>query len=118
MSLKDRIFADNANIFLNVNHFAELFTIDYNGEIFENVPAMLTAKLESERKRAQNDHIQGLSIITHTFYCETKIFDRELPHPEEEIKLQNKIGRLNTYYVVSCKDDFGMCKIQLREMYG
>lgn len=118
MSLKDRIFADNAAVFLNLDHFTELFTLYYNGMTFANVPAMLTAKSESRRDRTQNDYIQGLSVVTHAFFCETNIFDGKLPHPEEEIELQNEKGRLNTYYIVSCKDDFGMCKIQLREVCG
>jgi len=118
MSLKDRIFADNANIFLNLNHFAELFTIYYNNETFEDIPAMLDAELESRRDRTQNDHIQGLSVVTHTFYCETKVFDGKLPHPKEKIELQDEEGRLTRYYVVSCEDDFGMCKMALQEALG
>lgn len=118
MNFKERVFADNAKIFLNTKYFAELFTIDYNGAIFEDIPAMLTAQSESKRDRTKPDYVQGLSVVTHTLICETKVFDGQLPHPGEKLELQDEEGHLSTYHIVTCEDDFGLCELQLAEVHG
>lgn len=119
MSFRKEVLADNERIFLDTDYFSEIFTVLYDGEIIENVPAVLDAISESARAgRGRDDHIQGLSEITHTLTCESKLFCRRPPRPGEQIQLEDAEGKFFTYYVETCEEDFGLCDLYLKEVRG
>ena len=69
MSFKDMVAADNHSTFLNLAEFAEKRTIKYDGEIFVDIPIVLTGRKEKDRRVLVSDHVQGLFLVTDILHC-------------------------------------------------
>ena len=72
MSFKDMLADDIHNVFLNVDEFAEMRTVEYDGEHYEDIPIVLTGLKEKDRRQLVTDHVQGLYLVSSVLHCALK----------------------------------------------
>lgn len=66
MSFKESVAADCKSVFLNTDEFADLHTVKYDGEIYRDIPVVLTKVKERERTVVGGDHMQGVHLVSAT----------------------------------------------------
>ena len=115
-SLKDMIAADNKNVFLNTDEFAEYRTILYDGERYEDIPIILSGLKEKDRRALVNDHAQGLYQVTSVLHCSIDNLSGNKPEKGQRIKINNEEGGggfFYEYYVASSVCELGMLRVEL-----
>ena len=63
MNFKDMLTSDIHDVFLNLEEFAELRTVRYDGESYQDIPVVLEGPVNEEREQLRDDHIQGLHRV-------------------------------------------------------
>lgn len=69
MSFKDMLADDIRDVFLNLDEFAEKRTVEYDGERYEDIPAVLSGLKEKDRRQLMSDHVQGLYLVSSVLHC-------------------------------------------------
>jgi len=114
-ALKDMVERDIRNTFLNVDEFGERRNVQYDGELYQNIPIVLDGIEEKDRQAHVQDHAQGLYKVTDLLFC--SLDDLGGNEPEVGMKLlisTTEDGSFyHTYYVSasSCKN--GMLQVSL-----
>ncbi len=121
MSLRGMIAADLHDVFLDTDGFAEKRIIrydgvEYDGSEHDGIPVVLSGQKWSERPKENNDHIQGLYLVTDTLRCALSDLGGKQPEPEQylEINEPDDAAFFRKYLVVSSVCKFGMLRIELR----
>lgn len=113
---KDMVKADNQNVFLNLDEFAEKRTIIYDGERYEDIPIILRGLKEQDRKQSVNDHAQGLYLVTSVLHCSITDLGGRQPEKGQRIKINDEEGGggfFSEFYVASSVCEIGMLRIEL-----
>lgn len=114
---KDMINRDIHKVFLNVDEFAETYTIKYDGKIYEDVAVSLQELSVSERDRQLNsDYAQGLYKDSTTMYCAAAdLGGRRLMKgsPIEIIRRANGMRITKKYIITACSCEMGMIQAEL-----
>lgn len=79
MSLHDTMRADLHGVFLNLNEFAERCDIQYDGELYRNVPVQISGKKERDREPGSGDHAQKMYRSSYTVHLAASDIDGKLP---------------------------------------
>lgn len=116
-SFKDMVKADNANVFMNTDEFAEKRTIIYDGETYTDIPIILTGLKEQDRvQRKIDDHTEGLYLVTSVLHCRISDIGGNQPEKGQHIKINHKEGGggfFSDFYVASSVCEIGMLRVEL-----
>ena len=66
---KEMLAADNLRVFLNPAEFAQLRTVLYEGQRYEDIPVVLSGLKEDDRAQKADDHAQGLFLLKALLQC-------------------------------------------------
>lgn len=111
--------ADNKRIFLNTADFAELRTIIYNGQCYEDIPVVLTGLGEKDRQQKTDDHAQGLFMVKTLLQCSMADLQGQQPQKGERLQINNQKGGdgfFREFYVRESICEFGMLRLKLEDM--
>ena len=112
---KDRVARDIHKVFLNVGQAAEQRTIQYDGNLYEDIAVVLTGPVDKDREQLKDDHVQGLHLVTHTLYCAREDLGGKLPKQGSSIQVNTRKGGkfFRTYYIAASADEL---RIELEAM--
>lgn len=113
---KDMVAADNADVFLNLDEFAERRTIVYDGVTYQDIPIVLSGLKEKDRRQLVSDHIQGLYLVSSILHCAEKDLGSHQPEKGRRIQINDEEGGggfFREFYVVSSVCEMGMLRVEL-----
>lgn len=113
---KDMVAADNQSVFLNLGEFAEKRTIKYDGEVYENIPIVLTGMKEKDRRQLMRDHAQGLYLVSSVLHCAMSDLGGKQPEKGTRIKINDREGGggfFREFYVATSVCEIGMLRVEL-----
>lgn len=115
-SFKDMVASDIHKHFLNPDEFGELRTVIYDGEIYQDIPVVLDEPEEKARRQMEDDHVQGLYLVTDILYCSVDDLGGNLPERDQKLKVNDQEGgggfyRLYRVVTSTCKN--GMLQVGL-----
>lgn len=117
MSFKDMVEEDIANVFLNNDEFAETHTVKYDGEIYEDIPVVLTKAKEMKRPAAVNDHAEGIHKVTATAHISLADLNGVVPEQKQVISINDgeALGKpfFRRYNIVTSDCEMGMVVLEL-----
>lgn len=116
MSFKDMVAADIHNVFLNTGEFAERRTVEYDGERYEDIPAVLSGLKEKDRRQLVSDHVQGLYLVSAVLHCAIADLGGKQPEKGQRIKINDEEGGggfFREFYVASSTCEMGMLRVEL-----
>jgi hypothetical protein len=111
-SFKDMVEADNKNVFINADEFAEQYTVIYDGETYENIPILLSGLKEKDRRQLVSDHVQGLFLVTTVMHCAASDLGGVVPEKGMRIKIDVN-GFIREFTVASSVNEMGMLRVEL-----
>ena len=120
-TFKDCVAADVDMVFLDKNEYAEVRTILYDGETFEDIPVIEIGPMEGKRAsvvQMQHDFGQGLYKRTITLYCAEKSLNGIQPEQGTQLSMNEKQGGtfFHKFRVVESTREMGMYQITLEEI--
>ena len=107
---------DNQNVFMNAAEFADFRTVQYDGEIYEDIPVVLSGLKESDRGAASGDHAEGLYKIISVLNCSLADLGGKQPEKGQKIQINNQEGGggfFQEFYVVSSICEMGPLTVEL-----
>lgn len=111
-NFKDMVAADNKDVFLRADEFADLHTIVYDGTTYEDIPVVLSGLKEKDRRQLVTDHVQGLYLISTVMHCAASDLNGVVP--EKGMKIQISDGEfLRDFRVASSVCKAGMIRAEL-----
>lgn len=113
---KDMVAADNQSVFLNLGEFAEKRTIKYDGEVYEDIPIVLTGMKEKDRRQLMRDHAQGLYLVSSVLHCAMSDLGGKQPEKGTRIKINDReggVGFFREFYVAASVCEIGMLRVEL-----
>lgn len=113
---KDMVAADNQSVFLNLGEFAEKRTIKYDGEVYEDIPIVLTGMKEKDRRQLMRDHAQGLYLVSSVLHCAMSDLGGRQPEKGTRIKINDREGGggfFREFYVAASVCEIGMLRVEL-----
>jgi len=113
---KDMVAADNQSVFINSNEFADERTVMYDGEIYTDIPIVLSGLKEQDRRQLQSDHVQGLYLVSSVMHCNADDMNGKLPEKGQRIKINDTEGGggfFREFYVASSVCEMGMFRVEL-----
>lgn len=113
---KDMVAADNQSVFLNLGEFAEKRTIKYDGEVYEDIPIVLTGMKEKDRRQLMRDHAQGLYLVSSVLRCAMSDLGGKQPEKGTRIKINDREGGggfFREFYVAASVCEIGMLRVEL-----
>ena len=119
MSFKDMVDADIKGVFLNFDEFAKKRTVEFDGDVFVDIPIVLSGLKEKDRRQLVADHIRGLYLISSVLHCAAKDLDGKQPEKGQRIKINDQEGGggfFQEFYVASSTVEMGMLRAELREI--
>ena len=90
MSLHDMMRADLRGVFINLDEFAELCDVTYDGETYTDVPMQISGKKERDRKPKAGDHAQKLYKSAYTIHCAASDLGNNLPEQGVQFELTRR----------------------------
>ena len=116
MSFKDMLADDIRDVFLNLDEFAEKRTVEYDGERYEDIPAVLSGLKEKDRRQLMSDHVQGLYLVSSVLHCALDDRGGNQPEKGQRIRINDKEGGegfFREFYVASSVCELGMLRVEL-----
>lgn len=115
MSFKDMVAADNHDVFLNLDEFADKRTVKYDGVVYENIPIVLTGLREQDRTQATRDHENGLYRVSRVMHCARSDLGGKQPERGTKIWINEREGGkfFRSYYVAESVTEMGMLRVEL-----
>lgn len=113
---KDLVAADICKVFLDLNGFAELRTIIYDGETYQDIPIVLSGAKEQDRRKRVDDHAEGLFMVSAVLHCAAEDLGGKRPKKGSRIRINNEEGGggfFRDYYVASAANEMGMLRVEL-----
>ena len=121
MGFKKMVAQDNARIILNTEEFAEYHTIRFDGEEYTDIPVVLTKVKQSDRTILQNDHVEGIYLVTAKAYFNAVDTNGQVPEKGKVFEIDDgeALGRpfFRRYRVATSENAMGMIELEL-EAYG
>ena len=93
MSFRDMVEQDNHTVFSNTSEYADLRTVWYDGDKYEEVPVTMTQLKEQDRTVSTRDHAQ--------------------PEKGAKISISDDEDFARQYYVAQSGCDLGMVRLEL-----
>ncbi len=112
MTFKEMVEADNVDVFMNTDEFAETHDIEYDGETYEDVCCVITQLKEQDRTTAMRDHAEGVYLVTSIFHCPKDSLGGVIPEKGTKIGISDD-DFMREYYVAQSGCDLGMIRLEL-----
>lgn len=117
MGFKEMVERDNAAVFLNVGEFAELHSVRYGGNIYEEVPLVLENLKESDRTVIQSDRMQGIFRVSAKVYFSADSLEGIVPEKGQHFDIDdgNALGKpfFRRYNIVTSSCEMAMVILEL-----
>lgn len=116
MSFKEMVAADIHNVFLNPGEFAEIRTIEYDGERYEDIPITLSGPTEADRQQRADDHAEGLYRVSAVLHYAVSDLNGNQPKKGQRIRINDEEGGggfFREFYVASSICRMGMLRVGL-----
>ncbi|MGN0184673.1 MAG: hypothetical protein ACI4AL_06110 [Aristaeellaceae bacterium] len=115
---KDMVAEDNRTVWMNDSEFAERRTIRYDGEVYANIPIVLSGAKQSERpvSISSGDHGQGLYLVSAVLHCSISDLGGKQPERGTRIQINDEAdggGFFREYYVAASDCEVGMLRVEL-----
>ena len=118
---KRKVERDIHKVFLNLEHYGEPRTVNYDGEVYRDIPIVLTGAKEQDRRRivmqqGNRDHAQGLFLVSRVLHCAITDLGGKQPEKGQSIQINNEEGGggfFHEYTVASSICDMGMLTVEL-----
>lgn len=113
---KDMVAADNHNVFLNIDEFAERRTVEYDGERYVDIPIVMSGLKEKDRRQLMSDHLQGLYLVSSVLHCAAADLGGNQPEKGNRIRINDAEGDggfFKEFYVASSVCEMGMLCVEL-----
>ena len=113
---KDMVAADNHNVFLNIDEFAERRTVEYDGERYVDIPIVMSGLKEKDRRQLMSDHLQGLYLVSSVLHCAAADLGGNQPEKGNRIRINDTEGAggfFKEFYVASSVCEMGMLRVEL-----
>ncbi|MBQ6164781.1 MAG: hypothetical protein IJK23_09940 [Clostridia bacterium] len=117
MSFADTFNADFSSIVLNTSDFAEIRTVKYDGEIYADIPVVLTRPKQTARQTKDDDHMEGVHVVTAVLHCKKSDLGGNIPEQKQMFYISDGKAVGRTYYrkyriaASSCR--FDMIRLEL-----
>ncbi|MGN0444242.1 MAG: hypothetical protein ACI4F5_06490 [Acutalibacteraceae bacterium] len=115
MSFKDMVETDNKSIFLNCDEFAEKRTVRYDGEIFKDIPVVLTKVKQS--KKSVVGTMEGVHLISAVVHISLSDLNGIIPEQHGWIDISDgeALGRtfFQRYRITTSDCEMGMVVLEL-----
>lgn len=115
MSFKDLVAADNVNVFMNADEFAEVHDIRYDYAWYRDVTCTITQLKEQDRTTKMRDHGQGIYLVTAIFHCPLEALDGIVPEKGTKIGISDD-DFTKDYYVAESSCSMGMIRLELEAL--
>jgi len=115
MSFKEMVSADNAKVFMNLDEFAEIHDIEYDGETYEEVACVITQLKEQDRTTTMRDHGQGIYLVSSIFHCPLDALGGVIPEKGTKIGISDD-DFMREFYVAQSGCDLGMIRLELEAL--
>lgn len=114
-AFRDMLNADLRNVFLCTDEFAERRTIMYSGEIYTDIPVVITKRGMEDRGAKADDYAQGLYKSVLTVHCARSDLGGRLPEQGQRIRISTTEGGeyFRTYYIAESQSEMGMVHLTL-----
>ena len=112
MSFKDMVAADNTNVFMNLDEFAEKHDLRYDGITYYDVACTITKLKETERPTKMRDHGQGIYLVSAIFHCPLESLDGNIPEKGTLFSVSDE-SFMKDYYVAESGCAMGMIRLEL-----
>lgn len=111
----DMVHRDNQRVFTNVCELGERHTILYDGHTYEDVLITMSAITQSTRAQVNDDHTEGLYLVSTVIHCLASDLEGSKPEKGERIKISDRDipHYFHTYIIASVADEFGLLRIEL-----
>ncbi len=116
---KEMLAADNQRVFLNVQEFASLRTVVYEGQSFVDIPVVLSGLKEDERQLKASDHAEGLFLVKTLLQCSIDDLQRVQPQKGARLKINNQEGGggfFHEFYIKEAVCEFGLLRLELEDV--
>jgi len=116
MSFKEMVADCNRKVFLDLGAFAESRTVQYDGEIYEDIPVVLSGLKEEDRRPLAHDHAEGLYQVTSVLHCAAEDLGGIQPEKGQCIKINDREGGggfFCKFQVAASVCDMGMLRVEL-----
>lgn len=113
---KDMVAQDIHGVFLNVEEFAQIRTIRYDGQEYQDIPIVLSDRKEEARKQLQSDHVQGLYQVSAVLHCARSDLGGKQPEQGARLSVNNREGGggyFRSFYVAASGCEMGMLRVEL-----
>ena len=113
----DMVAADNRNVFLNCDEFAERRTVIYDGVRFDRIPVVLTRLQQSKTPVPVTSHWDGLRTVSARAHIALSDLGGTVPREGEWIRIEDgeAMGEplLKRYLIVTGGEAMGMVTLEL-----
>ena len=115
MSFKDMVQADNSSVFMNLGEFAETHDIQYDGQLYEDVPCVISQLKEQDRVTKMRDHGEGIYLVTSVFHCPLESIGGNVPEKGTKFGISDD-DFMRWFYVAQAGCDLNMIRLELEAM--
>ena len=116
MSFKEMAARDNERVFLDLTTFAERRSIRYDGELYTDIPIVLSGARQSSRVKHETDHAQGLYAVRRVLHCRLSDLGNHQPEKGQRIFINDREGGegyFQPFYVTFSVCEMGMLRVEL-----
>lgn len=116
MSFKDMVADDIHGVFLNLAEYGEKRTIKCDGEVYKDIPIVMSGLKEKDRNQTVRDHAQGLYLVTSVLHCSIDDLGGRQPERGQRIKIndcEGGEGFFAEFYVAQSDCELGMLRVEL-----
>lgn len=124
MGFKDMLRSDIDKVFLNDSEFAVRVSIEYDGELIEDIPVILTDLNQNDskatsnghtaaRKQTSEDNADGLYQVLRIMHASIESTGGVIMERGSRIEIHEPDGYIREYYITGAEDAMGMVRYVL-----
>ncbi len=116
MGFKDNVAADLQGVFLRTYEFAERKDIIYDGEVYRDVPVVLSSTKEQSRNVNTSDHFQKVYRTETVLHCDPRDMDGVIPEQGMRFEIADPMSPgafRRLFYVRKSGVEMGMLRLEL-----
>lgn len=113
---QEAVARDVHGVFLNVEEFAQIRTVRYDGQEYRDIPIVLSDRKEEARRQLQSDHVQGLYRVSAVLHCARSDLGGKQPEQGARLSVNNREGGggyFRSFYVAASGCEMGMLRVEL-----
>lgn len=120
MSFKEMVEADIKGVFLNADEFADIHTVIYDGETFDQIPVVLSKVKESKHPVVTAEGVEGIHKVSAVAHLSLNDLNGRVPEQKQMFMIDDgeAVGEIfyRKYRIVTSDVEGGMIMLEL-EMF-